>query len=158
MKEPPIEPSGESEPPMSTAHAPQPLQNGAAGRAPPATVLVVGNGMVSHRFCEKLREYDTTGKYRVVVVGEEPRPAYDRVHLTSYFTERSADALLLGTHAWYAEQGIDLRVGTKIVAVDRTTRVVTTAEGAAIPYDVLVLATGSAPFVPPVPGVEKRGV
>jgi nitrite reductase (NADH) large subunit len=123
-----------------------------------ATLLVVGNGMVSHRFCEKVLEYDTARRYRLVVVGEEPRPAYDRVHLTTYFTERSADALLLGTHAWYAERGIELRVSTKIVAVDRTARTATTADGVVIPYDVLILATGSAPFVPPVPGIEQRGL
>ena len=123
---------------------------------PMSTVLVVGNGMVSHRFCEKLVEYDTEKRYWIVVVGEEPRPAYDRVHLTSYFTERSADALLLGTHAWYAERGIELRVATKVTAIDRVARMATTGDGATIAFDLLVLATGSAPFVPPVPGIDKR--
>jgi nitrite reductase (NADH) large subunit len=125
---------------------------------PVSTVLVVGNGMVSHRFCEKLVEYDAEKRYRIVVVGEEPRPAYDRVHLTNYFTERSADALLLGTHAWYAERGIELRVATKVTAIDRVARVATTGDGATIAFDLLVLATGSAPFVPPVPGIDKRGL
>lgn len=124
----------------------------------PSVVLVVGNGMVSHRFCEKLVEYDAERRYRLVVVGEEPRPAYDRVHLTSYFTERSADALLLGTHGWYAERGIQLRTGTQVTAIDRERRVATTGGGARIAYDVLVLATGSAPFVPPVPGMQQPGV
>ncbi|MGH7270770.1 MAG: NAD(P)/FAD-dependent oxidoreductase, partial [Polyangiaceae bacterium] len=123
-----------------------------------AVVLVVGNGMVSHRFCEKLIEYDTAKRYRVVVVGEEPRPAYDRVHLTTYFAERSADALLLGTHAWYGDRGIELRVGTRVAHVDRARRVARTDDGAEIAYDVLVLATGSAPFVTPVPGIDQRGL
>jgi nitrite reductase (NADH) large subunit len=130
----------------------------AAPRSTRSTVLVVGNGMVSHRFCEKLLEYDQQGQYRIVVVGEEPRPAYDRVHLTNYFTERSADALLLGTRGWYAERGIELRLATKVTSIDRAARSATTGDGATIPYDVLVLATGSAPFVPPVPGVDKRGL
>jgi nitrite reductase (NADH) large subunit len=129
-----------------------------ASRPTAGVVLVVGNGMVSHRFCEKMLEHDRAKRWRLVVVGEEPRPAYDRVHLTSYFTDRSADALLLGTSAWYADQGIELRVGARIVAIDRAGRVATTDAGAIIPFDLLVLATGSAPFVPPVPGIDKRGV
>jgi nitrite reductase (NADH) large subunit len=122
------------------------------------SVVVIGNGMVSHRFCERLLEYDTARRHRVTVVGEEPRPAYDRVHLTSYFTQRSADALLLGTPGWYEDRGIDLRLGRRVTGVDRERRVATTDDGAELPYDVLVFATGSAPFVPPVPGIQKRGV
>jgi nitrite reductase (NADH) large subunit len=123
-----------------------------------STVLVVGNGMVSHRFCEKMLEHDTEGRCRLIVVGEEPRPAYDRVNLTNYFKERSPDALLLATAEWYGENGIDLRVGTKVAAIDRTRRIATTDRDETIPFDYLVLATGSAPFVPPVPGVEQSGV
>jgi nitrite reductase (NADH) large subunit len=121
-------------------------------------VVVVGNGMVSHRFCERLLEYDRDKKYRLVVVGEEPRPAYDRVHLTSYFSQRSADALLLGTREWYAQNGIELLVGTRVASVDRAKRQVATVDGTPVPYDLLVLATGSAPFVPPMPGAEKGGL
>src|SRR5437016_3805529 len=113
-----------------------------------STVLVVGNGMVSHRFCEKLVEYDPGKRYRVIVAGEEPRPAYDRVNLTTYFSKRSADSLLLGTGDWYASRGIDLRVGTRIVRLDRARREAVAADAEVIPYDWLVLATGSTPFVP----------
>src|SRR5579884_3436376 len=123
-----------------------------------SVVLVVGNGMVGHRFCERMVEHDRQGRYRLVVVGEEPWPAYDRVHLTTYFSERSADALALGTREWYARHGIDLRVGTRVAAIDRRRREATTDDGAVLGYDVLVLATGSAPFVPPMPGVDRRGV
>lgn len=122
------------------------------------SLLVVGNGMVSHRFCEKLVEYDRQGTYRVTVVGEEPRPAYDRVHLTSYFTGRSADALLLGTRVWYEDRGIELRLASRVTSLDRVRRQAVTDDGTILPYDVLVLATGSAPFVPPVPGVQQAGV
>ncbi len=138
-----------------------PLASGAlhgAGASARPLVLVIGNGMVGHRFCEKMVEYDREGRYRVMVVGEEPRPAYDRVHLTSYFTQRSADALQIGTREWYAQKGIDLCVGTKVELIDRARRVAITADGAELAYDWLVLATGSSPFVPPVPGIQKRGV
>jgi NAD(P)H-dependent nitrite reductase large subunit/NAD(P)H-dependent nitrite reductase small subunit len=122
------------------------------------TVVVVGNGMVSHRFCEKMSEYDRAGEYRLVVVGEEPRPAYDRVHLTSYFADRSADALALGTADWYEERGIELRIGKRVAQVDCAQSHVSADDGTPIPYDLLVLATGSSPFVPPVPGTDKPGV
>jgi NAD(P)H-nitrite reductase large subunit len=124
----------------------------------PLDVLVAGNGMVCHRFCERLVEEDKEKRYRLVVVGEEPRPAYDRVHLTDYFARRAAETLALGTVAWYEERGIELRVGTRVSSIDRAEREVTASDGAKIKYDVLVLATGSAPFVPKVPGIDKAGV
>jgi nitrite reductase (NADH) large subunit len=120
-------------------------------------VLVVGNGMVSHRFCERMVEYDVERRCPLVVVGEEPRPAYDRVNLTTYFVHRSADALLLGTSKWYRDRRIDLRVGTKVTGVDRAGRRVTTGDGMVLSYDLLVLATGSTPLVPPVAGAGKGG-
>jgi nitrite reductase (NADH) large subunit len=113
---------------------------------------------VGHRFCERLVALDRNEHYRIVVLGEEPRPAYDRVHLTQYFTERSAEKLLLGTREWYAEKGIELRTGTRATTIDRARRTVHTANGSSVEYDVLVLATGSAPFVPKVPGYDKPGV
>jgi NAD(P)H-dependent nitrite reductase large subunit/NAD(P)H-dependent nitrite reductase small subunit len=124
----------------------------------PLDVLVAGNGMVCHRFCERLIEEDKEKRYRLVVVGEEPRPAYDRVHLTDYFARRAAETLALGTAAWYEERGIELRVGTRVSSIDRVGREVTASDGAKIKYDVLVLATGSAPFVPKVPGIDNAGV
>ncbi len=114
--------------------------------------------MVGHRFCEKVVEYDRAHGLRVTVLGEEPRPAYDRVHLTDYFKDRSADNLALGTKDWYAERGIQLLTGTLAVDIDRSSGQVTTATGEQHRYDWLVLATGSSPFVPPVPGVDKKGV
>jgi nitrite reductase (NADH) large subunit len=124
-------------------------------------IVVAGNGMVSHRFCEKLVEYDRARTMRVVVFGEEPRPAYDRVHLTDYFATRSADALALGTAEWYERHGIELRVATRVTGIDRAARTVNTEGGTSlgpVPYDYLVLATGSSPFVPDVPGIRQRGV
>ena len=93
----------------------------------------------------------------MVTFCEEPRPAYDRVNLTKYFDHRKAEKLALTTHAWYAENGIELYVGDRATEIDRVQRVVRSAQGG-VPYDIVVLATGSSPFVPPVPGIDKKGV
>jgi nitrite reductase (NADH) large subunit len=124
----------------------------------PKTVVVIGNGMVGHRFCERLVEYDAERNYQIITFCEEPRPAYDRVHLTQYFEHRDAEQLLLARTEWYEENGITLFVGDRATAIDRECKVVRSQSGREIPYDHVVLATGSAPFVPPVPGVDKKGV
>lgn len=124
----------------------------------PRTIVVIGNGMVGHRFCERLVECDVDNRYRIVTFCEESRPAYDRVGLSKYFTHRDAGQLMLADPAWYAEHDIDLHVGDKAVKIDRFARVVESQQGRRIGYDILVLATGSAPFVPPTPGVDLPGV
>ncbi|MEX2204866.1 MAG: nitrite reductase large subunit NirB [Myxococcota bacterium] len=122
------------------------------------TVVVVGNGMVGHRFVEKLVEYDTARRFRVIVVGEEPRPAYDRVHLSDLFAGRTSAELALADADAYLGMGVELRTGERVVSIDREAACVVTGAGARIAYDRLVLATGSAPFVPPLPGRELEGV
>ncbi|MBV9123488.1 MAG: FAD-dependent oxidoreductase, partial [Planctomycetes bacterium] len=122
------------------------------------TVVVIGNGMVGHRFCERLVDLDTDRAYQIVTFCEEPRPAYDRVNLTKYFEHRKAERLALATPDWYEQNGIRLFVGDRATEIDRTNRVVRSACGQEIPYDVVVLATGSVPFVPPVPGIDKKGI
>ncbi len=122
------------------------------------TIVVIGNGMVGHRFCEKLTELDTDGQYRIVTFCEEPRAAYDRVQLSKYFSKRDAKELMLADPDWYAEQDITLYLGDKVVSIDRARRVVQSAQGREIPYHAVVLATGSSPFVPPTPGIDKPGV
>lgn len=114
--------------------------------------------MVGHKFCELFSKHPARQGYELLVFGEELRPAYDRVHLSEYFTSRDAEQLSLSPSGWYAEQGIDLRTGSPVVAISPGTKTVTTATGESIPYDHLVLATGSTPFVPPIPGREKKGV
>ncbi|BCJ60219.1 putative nitrite reductase [Micromonospora endophytica] len=116
-------------------------------------VVVIGNGMVGQRFVDALRDRDTQGRWRVTVLAEESRPAYDRVRLSAYFDGVDADELSLHT----PHDGVELRLGEPATGVDRARRVVTTAAGEH-PYDVLVLATGSYPFVPPVAGVDLPGV
>ncbi|MEX2113008.1 MAG: nitrite reductase large subunit NirB [Pirellulales bacterium] len=121
------------------------------------TVVVVGNGMVGLRFCERLVEFDTTGAHRIVTFCEEPRAAYDRVGLTTYFAHRDAEKLMLARQEWYREQGVELHIADRACAIDRSRQRIRSEKGVEIGYDAVVLATGSYPFVPPVPGIDKRG-
>ncbi|MEU7346939.1 nitrite reductase large subunit NirB [Streptomyces bacillaris] len=124
------------------------------------TFVLVGHGMVGQRFLEALAARGLTpaaGRARVVVLCEEPRPAYDRVRLTSYFAGRSPGELSLVEPGFMEEHGFELYVGDPAGSVDREARTVTARSGAVFPYDTLVLATGSYPFVPPVPGKDSRG-
>ena len=122
------------------------------------TVVVIGNGMVGHRFCERLVEMDSASDWKIVTFCEEPRAAYDRVNLTKYFDHRKAEKLALVEPDWYKQAGITLFIGDRATEIDRTKRVVRSVKGEEIAYDVVILATGSAPFVPALPGVEKKGV
>ena len=121
-------------------------------------VVVIGNGMVGQRFCEKLVEHDTAQQYRLITFCEEPRAAYDRVGLTSFFAHRDAEKLMLAKMAWYEANGVELHIGDRANEIDRSARVVRSDRGVEIDYDTVILATGSYPFVPPVPGINKRGV
>ena len=126
------------------------------------TLVVVGHGMVGHRLLEALAERGALSGpggpgWHAVVLAEEPQPAYDRVHLSSRFTGTTAEGLTLGEAGFFDEHGIELRLGDPVTAVDRDARQVTTASGRVQPYDALVLATGSAPFVPPIEGAEGPG-
>jgi len=114
-------------------------------------LVVIGNGMVGHRLVQALRERDTRREWHVTVLGEETRPAYDRVALSSYVDGTTADELTL------PELGVQLHLGDPAVAIDRAARRVRTASGRTLSYDALVLATGSVPFVPPVPGRDLPG-
>jgi len=118
------------------------------------SVVVVGHGMVSHRFVEALRDRDRDGQWRVTVLCEEPTPAYDRVALSSYVDSWERGALALAGNDYAGDDLASLRVGERAIAIDRDARVVTTSSGDRIAYDALVLATGSSPFVPPIPGKD----
>jgi nitrite reductase (NADH) large subunit len=122
------------------------------------TLVVVGNGMVSHRLCASLRELDADRRFRIVVFGEEPRPAYDRVHLTSYFEDGDADKLLLANAAWYRDHDVELRTGCRVVELLPGQRKLRLQDGSEQTYDYLALCTGSAPFVPPLAGRQRSGV
>ncbi|WP_029897292.1 nitrite reductase large subunit NirB [Nocardia brasiliensis] len=116
------------------------------------TAVVVGHGMVGHRFVEALRARDEAGQWQVVVLSEERLPAYDRVGLSSYVGRWDAAELALPGNEYAGDALVELRLGERAERIDRDARKVTTSTGETLSYDALVLATGSYPFVPPVPG------
>jgi nitrite reductase (NADH) large subunit len=117
-------------------------------------IVVVGHGMVGHKFLESLAE---TGLQDadVTVLCEEPRPAYDRVHLSAYFSGQTAEDLSLVEAGFFERTGFKLRLAARAASLDRQHKTVTTVDGETLAYDKLVLATGSNPFVPPVPGRDR---
>lgn len=120
-------------------------------------LVVVGNGMVGQRLVEALRERDTDRRWQVTVLSEEPRQAYDRVALSSYFDGATAAELDVVAPGCYDAAGYVLHLDEAVTGIDRAARTVTTSRGQVLGYDALVLATGSFPFVPPVPGRELPG-
>lgn len=121
-------------------------------------VIIVGNGMVGFKFCEKLIAHPDRSKFDILVFGEEPRPAYDRVHLSEYFALKSSEPLLLAPRTWYEENKIQLRTSEMISEIDTIAKRVVSHKNETFHYDYLILATGSSPFIPPLNGVSKPGV
>jgi nitrite reductase (NADH) large subunit len=119
-------------------------------------VIIVGNGMVGYKFLEKLRSRSKV--HQLVVYGEEPRPAYDRVHLSSYFSGATAEDLLMAPTSWYVDNNVELFISELVTEVNRVEKTIKTHTGKVDHYDYLVLATGSSAFVPTVEGVERDGV
>ncbi|UMB72301.1 nitrite reductase large subunit NirB [Mycobacterium paraterrae] len=113
--------------------------------------------MVGHRFVEALRTRDTDGAWRVVVFGEEADAAYDRVGLSTYVGAWDRSLLALAGNDYAGDPLVELRLGSPVTAIDRTARRVIVADGSELAYDAVVLATGSYPFVPPVPGKDSPG-
>ncbi|MDL2191494.1 nitrite reductase large subunit NirB [Cobetia sp. LC6] len=119
-------------------------------------LIIIGNGMVGHHCVEQLIALGATAHYQIHVFGEERHIAYDRVHLSEYFTGRDAESLALGSVEDYASVGITLHLDECVTAIDRDGGHVITPRGR-YPYDSLVLATGSTPFVPPIQGLGEPG-
>lgn len=119
-------------------------------------VVVIGNGMVGYKFCEKL--LSKTLNVELVAFGEEIRPAYDRVHLSEYFAGKTAEDLTLASLDWYHDNKIRLHLGDPVKSIDRAAKTIHSHKGITESYDYIVMATGSAAFVPPIPGVDKQGV
>jgi nitrite reductase (NADH) large subunit len=124
---------------------------------PKRPLVVIGNGMVGHRFLEQLVAKNATDDWNIITFCEEPRVAYDRVNLSSFFAGKTAGDLSLVEPGFYQENSIQIYVGDKIVEIDRHQKTVTSANGIVLHYDTLVLATGSYPFVPPIKGNDTNG-
>ncbi len=115
-------------------------------------VVVVGHGMVGHRFVEAMRARDTAATWRITVLAEEADAAYDRVGLTGYTEHWDRGRLALPGNEYAGDDQVQLRLGVRVAEIDRAAKAVVTADGERVDYDALVLATGSYAFVPPVPG------
>jgi nitrite reductase (NADH) large subunit len=137
----------------TTPPSPQPTEQ-ATPEQRPRTLVVVGNGMVGHELVRRL--VASPEDHRVVVIGEEPRPAYDRVRLSSYVPTRDPEALALPDPDVYDDPRVELLTGERVTGLDRARRMVMT-DARQVRYDDLVLATGSRPFVPPVEGGDGPG-
>ncbi|MFA5632989.1 MAG: nitrite reductase large subunit NirB [Porticoccaceae bacterium] len=117
------------------------------------TLVVVGNGMVGHHCVEQLVAMGALTRYRIHIFSEESRRAYDRVHLSEYFSGRDGESLALGYAGLYGQPGITLHLGVPVQEIDREHHQVVTNDGR-LTYDKLILATGSFPFVPPIVGAD----
>ena len=117
------------------------------------TLIVVGNGMVGHHCVEQLIASGALAQYRIEVFGEEMRRAYDRVHLSEYLSGRDAESMAMCEAALYECSGLTVHLGIPVIEIDRQAQEVVTAQGRH-PYDKLILATGSYPFVPPINGAQ----
>jgi nitrite reductase (NADH) large subunit len=121
-------------------------------------LVVVGNGMAGIRAVEELLAL-APQLYDITVFGAEPHPNYNRILLSPVLAgEQTIDEIVLNPLSWYAEHGITLHTGRRVVEVDRVRRVVVADDGTQAPYDRLLLATGSDPFILPVPGRDLAGV
>jgi nitrite reductase (NADH) large subunit len=120
-------------------------------------IIVIGNGMVGHKCIELILQQKVQDRYDLVTFCEEPHVAYDRIHLTEYFSGKTSDDLALATVERYQQSGVQVFVGDRVESIDRQTQTVTSSKGVVIRYDKLILATGSSPFVPPIKGRETNG-
>jgi len=126
--------------------------------SPRRRLVVIGNGMAGMRTVEELLAR-APHRYDITVFGAEPYPNYDRIALSSVLAgDKSLDEITLNPLAWYEANGIRLIANDAVVTIDRGKRLVTSAAGQVVPYDKLLLATGSRPLVPPLPGLTLPGV
>ena len=121
--------------------------------SPLPTLVVIGNGMVGHHCVEQLVARGALAAYRIAVFGDEPRRAYDRVHLSEYLSGRDAESMAMCAADFYDQPGLTLHLNEPVLQIDRQRREIVTTQGR-YAYDTLILATGSYPFVPPIAGAE----
>jgi nitrite reductase (NADH) large subunit len=121
-------------------------------------LVVVGNGMAGMRTVEELLTR-APDRFDITVIGAEPEPNYNRIQLSSVLAgDKTRDDIIINPWSWYGKRGIHLTTGAAAVAIERAARRVMTVDGSAVPYDMLLLATGSKPLAPPVPGVGFANV
>jgi nitrite reductase (NADH) large subunit len=118
-------------------------------------LVVIGNGMVGHKFLERMLAKSSGWEF--VAFCEEPRVAYDRVNLSGFFNGKTAGDLSLVEPGFYQDRNVQIHIGDKAIAIDRKAKTVLSANGVSVNYDTLVLATGSYPFVPPIKGNDLPG-
>jgi nitrite reductase (NADH) large subunit len=119
-------------------------------------LIVIGNGMAGCRAVEEILDRDA-GKFRVTIFGAEPRVNYNRIMLSPLLAgEKTFDDIVINDQAWYDDNAITLVSGDPVVAIDRKIQTVTARSGRVESYDKLILATGSDPFIIPVPGHDCK--
>ncbi len=122
-------------------------------------LVVIGNGMAGVRTVEELLKLEGASRYAITIIGDEPYGNYNRILLSPVLAgENTIDDIILNTPEWYEENGIELIAGVAATGIDRAAREVELADGRRVPYDRLVIATGSRPFILPVPGNDLEGV
>lgn len=121
-------------------------------------VVIVGNGMVGHHLVAQLVERGAHLEKKITVIGEERFIAYDRVQLSSLFSGKSHQDLMLSSEEWYQRHGIELVLGSQVTSIDKQAKRIVLDGEDILGYDQLVLATGSYPFVPPIEGKDREGI
>ncbi len=117
-------------------------------------LVIIGGGMASAKLCEELDK----GKFKITVISKEKESNYDRTKLIYLLKDENPENFFLNTQQWFKENGIKLILDTEVVDIKRDEKIVVTSTGENISYDILVLATGSHPFIPPVKGLDLPGI
>ena len=120
-------------------------------------LVLIGNGMAGIACLEQILKHDS--RFEVTVFGDETHVNYNRIMLSSVLAgEKSAEQIVMNGLEWYRQHGITLRLGVRVTAIDREARTVTSDDGGVTPFDKLIVATGSSPFIPPMEGTQRDGV
>ncbi|WP_114193043.1 nitrite reductase large subunit NirB [Edaphovirga cremea] len=119
-------------------------------------LAIIGNGMVGHRFIEDLLDKAEKDQFDITVFCEEPRIAYDRVHLSSYFSHHTAEELSLVREGYYQKHGVKVLIGERAITINRVEKVIHSNTGRTVYYDKLIMATGSYPWIPPIKGADTQ--
>ncbi len=139
--------------PNTSGNSAASIRNGKVPR-----VVIIGNGMVCMHFLRKCIQYNLNKEFKLLVIGEEVQPAYDRIHLTDLFQLKDEKELWLEDFDWYATHQIALVTREQVVHINKDKNIIGTSSGREIEYNYLIFATGAYPFVPPVRGKKHEGV